>query len=77
MPGLQHDHLVGVVQKFSFWSFDVQSLTGQSAMFWFDLLLLVLEPQLQQEEGQMVSQTVLAGSLGIPEMLDLFQIERG
>ncbi|CAL1152303.1 unnamed protein product [Cladocopium goreaui] len=42
IQGVQRDHILGVVHKVSFWSFDARSWTGQSVMFWIDIFLLVL-----------------------------------
>eukprot|EP00434_Breviolum_minutum_P027196 symbB.v1.2.024055.t2/scaffold2246.1/size98716/4 len=41
MPGQACSHVVGVLHKTSFWSCNVQSITGQSMMFWFDQVVLV------------------------------------
>eukprot|EP00434_Breviolum_minutum_P027193 symbB.v1.2.024053.t1/scaffold2246.1/size98716/2 len=41
MPGQACSHVVGVLHKTSFCSCNVQSLTGQSMMFWFDQVVLV------------------------------------
>ena len=56
IQGVQRDHhILGVIHKVSFWSFDARSWTGQSVMFWIDIFLLVLamaliakSPRLQQ-----------------------------
>eukprot|EP00434_Breviolum_minutum_P004708 symbB.v1.2.004149.t1/scaffold235.1/size321457/8 len=42
MPGQACSHVVGVLHKTSFCSCNVQSITGQSMMFWFDQVVLVL-----------------------------------
>ena len=41
MPGQACSHVVGVLHKPSFCSCNVQSITGQSMMFWFDQVVLV------------------------------------
>eukprot|EP00434_Breviolum_minutum_P004704 symbB.v1.2.004147.t1/scaffold235.1/size321457/6 len=41
MPGQACSHVVGVLHKTSFCSCNVQSITGQSMMFWFDQVVLV------------------------------------
>eukprot|EP00434_Breviolum_minutum_P004711 symbB.v1.2.004151.t1/scaffold235.1/size321457/10 len=41
MPGQARSHVVGVLHKTSFCSCNVQSITGQSMMFWFDQVVLV------------------------------------
>ena len=41
MPGQACSHVVGVLHKTSFCSCNMQSITGQSMMFWFDQVVLV------------------------------------